>query len=282
MARIKRGRPSPGLVVGVLALVVALAGTAVAGSGPGATDAAQHKLTSAQKKQVNKIAKKKGKKEAKKLDKKFLPIEAKNLGSITEANVHYISRRDFRRDFHHVHIHNGDEGATERCHVALVQEPLTDDAAYRGFYDGIIQTPLSHLQRGRRALDIIKFLEMYDQRMAMAALADVILLGHEKVGSFALADAKTNLTGMFGGALTDIITGQFNRRAIPQLMRVNGMDLTKSPLLVPGDMESLDLQDIAAYVQALSGAGMPLFPDDALEAHLRSLAGLPGESQELE
>ena len=135
---------------------------------------------------------------------------------------------------------------------------------------------------GRRALDIIKFLEMYDQRMAMAALADVILLGHEKVGSFALADAKTNLTGMFGGALTDIITGQFNRRAIPQLMRVNGMDLTKSPLLVPGDMESLDLQDIAAYVQALSGAGMPLFPDDALEAHLRSLAGLPGESQELE
>ncbi len=85
MARIKRGRPSPGLVVGVLALVVALAGTAVAGSGPGATDAAQHKLTSAQKKQVNKIAKKKGKKEAKKLDKKFLPIEAKNLGSITEV-----------------------------------------------------------------------------------------------------------------------------------------------------------------------------------------------------
>ncbi len=74
MSRIKRGRPSPGLVVGVLALVAALAGTAFAGPGPGATDAAQHKLTSAQKKQVNKIAKKKGKKEAKKLDKKGPPI----------------------------------------------------------------------------------------------------------------------------------------------------------------------------------------------------------------
>jgi hypothetical protein len=68
------------------ALVAALAGTAFAGPGPGATDAAQHKLTKAQKKQVSKIAKKKAKKEAKKLDKKFLPIGASNLGSITERS----------------------------------------------------------------------------------------------------------------------------------------------------------------------------------------------------
>ena len=135
---------------------------------------------------------------------------------------------------------------------------------------------------GRRQFDIRGFLEMYDQRMAMAALADVILLGHEKVGSFALADSKTNMTGMFGGSLTDIITGQFNRRAIPQLMRVNGMDPTKAPLLVPGDMESLSLEELAAYVQALSGAGMPLFPNDELEAHLKAQAGLPGESMELD
>ena len=93
MSRIKRGRPSPGLVVGVVALVAALAGTAVAGPGPGATDAAQHKLTKAQKKQVNKIAKKKGKKEAKKLDKKFLPIEGKNLadGAVEASNLGSIT-----------------------------------------------------------------------------------------------------------------------------------------------------------------------------------------------
>ena len=66
MSRIKRTRPSPAILIAVLALVASLAGTAVAGSGPGATDAAQHKLTSAQKKQVNKIAKKKDKKALKK------------------------------------------------------------------------------------------------------------------------------------------------------------------------------------------------------------------------
>ncbi len=66
MSRIKRTRPSPAIVIAVLALVAALAGTAFAGPGPGATDAAQHKLTSAQKKQVNKIAKKKDKKALKK------------------------------------------------------------------------------------------------------------------------------------------------------------------------------------------------------------------------
>ena len=66
MSRIKRTRPSPAILIAVLALVAALAGTAFAGPGPGATDAAQHKLTSAQKKQVNKIAKKKDKKALKK------------------------------------------------------------------------------------------------------------------------------------------------------------------------------------------------------------------------
>ncbi|KKN31210.1 hypothetical protein LCGC14_0826330 [marine sediment metagenome] len=135
---------------------------------------------------------------------------------------------------------------------------------------------------GRRQFDIKGLLEYYDQRMAMAALSDVILLGHETVGSFALADSKTNLTAMFGSSLTDIITGQFNRRAIPALMRINGMDPERAPLLVPGDMESLNLEELAIYVQALSGAGMPLFPNEALEGHLLAAAGLPGESQELE
>ena len=95
MSRIKRTRPSPAIVIAVLALVAALAGTAFAGPGPGATDAAQHKLTSAQKKQVNKIAKKKGKKEAKKLDKKFLPIEAENLadGAVEASKLGSIEVR---------------------------------------------------------------------------------------------------------------------------------------------------------------------------------------------
>ena len=62
MSRIKRGRPSPAILVAVIALVAALAGTALAGSGPSAT-------TAASLKKVEKTADK-AKKKAKKANKK--------------------------------------------------------------------------------------------------------------------------------------------------------------------------------------------------------------------
>ena len=58
MSRIKRGRPSPAILVAVIALVAALAGTALAGSGPSATTAVNLKKV---EKTANK-AKKKAKK----------------------------------------------------------------------------------------------------------------------------------------------------------------------------------------------------------------------------
>ncbi len=46
---------------------------------------------------------------------------------------------------------------------------------------------------GRRQFDTNKIIDRYDRRIAMTVLADFILLGHEKVGSFALASSKTDL-----------------------------------------------------------------------------------------
>ncbi len=86
MSRIKRGRPSPAIVIAVLALVAALAGTAVAG--PGATTSAQHKLTKQQKKQTKKISKKQVN--------KVLPIEGSNLASIrTETETGTVNAQQF-------------------------------------------------------------------------------------------------------------------------------------------------------------------------------------------
>jgi hypothetical protein len=76
MTRLKRSRPSPALVVGVLALVAALAGTAVAAD-PVAT-------TSVSKKKTKKIAKNQA---IKQIDLAFadtFPIGADELGTIDE------------------------------------------------------------------------------------------------------------------------------------------------------------------------------------------------------
>lgn len=128
---------------------------------------------------------------------------------------------------------------------------------------------------GRRQFDTGKILEYYDRRIAMMAVADFILLGHESVGSFALADAKTSIFSLATDAWLEIIAEQFNRHAIPQLLRVNNMDETRPPKLSHGDIETINLEELGKYIKDLSGAGMTMFPHLELENHLRDKAGLP-------
>jgi len=133
---------------------------------------------------------------------------------------------------------------------------------------------------GRRQLDITGIIARYDQRKAMVLLADFILLGHEKVGSFALSSSKTHLFSMALGGILDIIAEIVNREAIPQLLRLNGRPVhEKLAKLTHGDVESLSLAELGAYVTALSGAGIDL-ADEPTERELRAQAKLPMPPEE--
>jgi hypothetical protein len=78
MTRLKRSRPSPALIVGVLALVAALAGTAVA-----ADPVAQ---TSISKKKTKRIATNKANKAVEAFAEATFPIGGGDLGEITERS----------------------------------------------------------------------------------------------------------------------------------------------------------------------------------------------------
>lgn len=109
---------------------------------------------------------------------------------------------------------------------------------------------------GRRSFDIKAIMEYYDKCMTMSAMSDFVLMGHESVGSYALADSKTSVFAMATKTRIDTLADQFNMRGIPQLMRLNGMDSTRAPKLMHSDIESVDLTKLAAYVQALGQASM--------------------------
>lgn len=135
---------------------------------------------------------------------------------------------------------------------------------------------------GRRSFNTNDIINRYRQDIAMSVLADFILLGHEQVGSFALASSKTNLFSTAIGAYMDAIADVFNTVAIPRLLSINGMRAEKLPYLKHGDIETVDLKELGGFISALSGSGVPLFPDENLENHLRRQAGLPTkESDEL-
>lgn len=127
---------------------------------------------------------------------------------------------------------------------------------------------------GRRQFDTSDIITRYDTRIAMSVLADFVLMGHEKVGSFALASSKTDLFAVALGAWLDSITEVFNRFAIPRLLRLNPFAFEEPPKLTHGDIETVDLNEVAAYVSALGGAGF-IAPSPSLERHLLSNAGFP-------
>ena len=133
---------------------------------------------------------------------------------------------------------------------------------------------------GTRVFDTSAIIQRYNQEIAMSVLADFILLGHEKVGSFALSSDKTDLFAVAMGTILDSIQDVMNRFAVPRLFALNGLDNEKLPEIKHGDIEKPDLAALGAYITALSGAGLPLFPDEDLEAYLREAANLPEVSEQ--
>ena len=135
---------------------------------------------------------------------------------------------------------------------------------------------------GQRSFNTDAIISRYDQRISMTVLADFILLGHEKVGSFALSSDKTNLFGVAIGAFLKHIEEQFNTIVVPRLFALNGLTPEKLPQIKHGDIEASPLADVASYINTLSSAGMPFFPDETMENHLRKLAKLPERPEDMD
>lgn len=128
---------------------------------------------------------------------------------------------------------------------------------------------------GDRQFDTDAIITRYDQRIAMTMLADFILLGHEKVGTQALAVSKVALFSQSLNAYLDGISSVFQNHAFPRLLKVNNIDPNLTPKLAHAPVRNVDLKELGEYVTKLTGAGVELFPDEQLETYLREVGGLP-------
>lgn len=150
--------------------------------------------------------------------------------------------------------------------------PLAYNQAGHKLYD------LSLLSTGgRRQFDTSAIVQRYDTRITQSVMADFIMLGTEKVGSFALSSNKTHLFAVAIGTFLDVISDEINTKAIPQLFALNGFPADRLPKLKHGDIEDVDLEQLGQFIQRLTGSGMPLFPNPKLEKHLLEAAHLPSD-----
>jgi hypothetical protein len=133
---------------------------------------------------------------------------------------------------------------------------------------------------GRRQFDTNALITRYEQRIATSVLADVILLGMDKVGSYALASEKVALLGYSIGSYLDSIANVINDRLTPKLFALNGeKNMTDYPQLCHGAIETLDLETLGSFLTGMASAATAgLFEgDDGLDlrAALQKRAGLP-------
>lgn len=129
--------------------------------------------------------------------------------------------------------------------------------------------------KGTRLFDTSTIVNRYDQRIAMTVLADFMMLGASKTGSFALAKSKTSVFMISMIGYVNVIRDVFNQYAIPRLFELNGWPIEQLPKLDYDAVEVPVLRDLAVFLRVLFDAGITL--DDNLIRHLLNLAGLPAD-----
>jgi len=128
---------------------------------------------------------------------------------------------------------------------------------------------------GARAHDIGAIVERYDRRMALSVLTQFIMLGLDRIGSYALSRNQNDLFVLAISAWLQKIADVINRIAIPRLVRYNVFpDITGMPKIQPSEVGIPDLEAVANFVNQLVGREV-IQPDPELERHLRQMARLP-------
>lgn len=153
---------------------------------------------------------------------------------------------------------------------ACVIMPLGYDAQGNKLFDfDLVTAP------GTKSMDVTATITRLNQEIALTVLADVILIGHEGTGSFALSKEKYDAFTRGLESWLRAIASVINRHAIPRLLQLNRIPLELAPKLCFEPIERVDLDQLGKFLAIMSAAGAPLFPERSLEEHLYRVAGLP-------
>lgn len=126
-----------------------------------------------------------------------------------------------------------------------------------------------------RAQDVGGIIERYDKRKALSVLAQFIMLGMDKFGSFALSKTQNDLFALAISSWVQKIADVINMYAIPRLLNYNVFPGMKGyPTLAFSEVGIPDLAQMATFVNAMVGREV-ITPDAELERHLRQMARLP-------
>jgi hypothetical protein len=142
--------------------------------------------------------------------------------------------------------------------------------------EGILLPPgwvLTLLSTGSsRQFDTNAIINRYDYRIATTLLSDIVLIGSDASGSFALADTKKALLSSALEAQVKNIATTFNSFAVPKLFEYNNFDLEKLPEIVPGEIEVPNLKELALILRSMN---IDITKDMELMNFIRKVSSMP-------
>jgi hypothetical protein len=168
----------------------------------------------------------------------------------------------------------------EQGGVVLPSDPYYDAD---GKPTNIPQVELTLLaSTGTRAIQTNEVILRYQREIARTVMADFLMLGSNDRGSFAMSKDKSSLFIKSAQGWLNAISDTVNKSLVSSLWARNGFDLDVKPIIKPGNIAPIDLEELGKYISDLARSGAPLFPDPELEDHLRSSADLPNRPEDLE
>lgn len=131
---------------------------------------------------------------------------------------------------------------------------------------------------GTRQFDTNAIINRWDNRIAITLLADIVMMGGDKVGSFALGEVKKSLLAASLESQNSSIADVLNKFAVPYLFKYNYFPgITNLPKITPGQVETPDIKELAFLIRS---AGLRVSGDLPLMNMLRQLISLDAITQE--
>jgi hypothetical protein len=129
---------------------------------------------------------------------------------------------------------------------------------------------------GGKSYDTESIINRYENKILMTFLADVLKMGQDSTGSFALSDNKTNLFQVGIEAILKETLEVVNRQLIPETLKLNGFKLGTEEAVTIGfnNKDDIDLEVIGKFIQQVTATGA-LEIDEGISNFLRNLVGAP-------
>lgn len=155
-------------------------------------------------------------------------------------------------------------------------DPTTGKPSTVRMYEFQLVTPSSG---GRGNVHPNDMIARYKIDMMTTVLADFIQMGHEVRGTNNLASTKVDMFYAAVQGWSKSMAAVINRYGLERLWRINNLNPDLMPHFEPDLPQRIDLDGLGSFVANMATAGMPLFPDEELQAFLRESAGLPEDTE---